>query len=107
MGPAIAGGNAVPQARQRYAALGPEPVELLLEAGLPRKPSLVSPARRRIGRGDRADARVRKISFTGSAGWVRPPRARPVSRVIMELGSNSPVIVLDDADGQRSPRRWL
>ena len=53
IGPAIAGGNAVllkPASDTPLSAL--KLVELLLEAGCLRKPSLVSPARRRTGRGD-------------------------------------------------------
>ena len=51
---------------------------------------------------------MRKISFTGSAEVGEAiTRAAGLKRVTMELGSNSPVIVLDDADVQRSHRHWL
>ncbi|PBC07595.1 NAD-dependent succinate-semialdehyde dehydrogenase [Mesorhizobium sp. WSM3859] len=48
-----------------------------------------------------ADARVRKLSFTGSTGVGRVLLAEAAKHVIscsMELGGNAPFIVLDDAD---------
>ncbi|RWB70491.1 MAG: NAD-dependent succinate-semialdehyde dehydrogenase [Mesorhizobium sp.] len=48
-----------------------------------------------------ADARVRKLSFTGSTGIGRMLLAEAAKHVIscsMELGGNAPFIVLDDAD---------
>ncbi|RTM06201.1 MAG: NAD-dependent succinate-semialdehyde dehydrogenase [Hyphomicrobiales bacterium] len=48
-----------------------------------------------------ADARVRKLSFTGSTGIGRVLLAEAARHVIscsMELGGNAPFIVLDDAD---------
>ena len=48
-----------------------------------------------------ADARVRKLSFTGSTGVGRALLAEAAKHVIscsMELGGNAPFIVLDDAD---------
>ncbi|MDG4895352.1 NAD-dependent succinate-semialdehyde dehydrogenase [Mesorhizobium sp. WSM4976] len=48
-----------------------------------------------------ADARVRKLSFTGSTGVGRLLLAEAAKHVIscsMELGGNAPFIVLDDAD---------
>ncbi|AZO16495.1 NAD-dependent succinate-semialdehyde dehydrogenase [Mesorhizobium sp. M2A.F.Ca.ET.043.05.1.1] len=48
-----------------------------------------------------ADARVRKLSFTGSTGIGRVLLAEAAKQVIscsMELGGNAPFIVLDDAD---------
>ncbi|TJW89638.1 MAG: aldehyde dehydrogenase family protein, partial [Mesorhizobium sp.] len=48
-----------------------------------------------------ADARVRKLSFTGSTGVGRVLLAEAAKHVIscsMELGGNAPFIVFDDAD---------
>jgi succinate-semialdehyde dehydrogenase/glutarate-semialdehyde dehydrogenase len=48
-----------------------------------------------------ADARVRKLSFTGSTAVGRTllaVAARTVTSASMELGGNAPVIVFDDAD---------
>ena len=100
IGPAIAGGNAVllkPASDTPLSAL--KLVELLLEAGLPRKPSLVSPARRRTGRGDlcRCARAQNQFHWQRRGGRGHYARGR-LKRVTMELGSNSPVIVLDDAD---------
>jgi succinate-semialdehyde dehydrogenase/glutarate-semialdehyde dehydrogenase len=48
-----------------------------------------------------ADARVRKLSFTGSTGVGRILLKQAADRIVnasMELGGNDPFIVLDDAD---------
>jgi succinate-semialdehyde dehydrogenase / glutarate-semialdehyde dehydrogenase len=48
-----------------------------------------------------ADARVRKLSFTGSTGVGRMLLKQSADRIVnasMELGGNDPFIVLDDAD---------
>ncbi len=52
-----------------------------------------------------ADARVRKLSFTGSTEVGKKlieQSAEQVLRVSMELGGNAPFIVFDDADLQRA-----
>ena len=52
-----------------------------------------------------ADARVRKLSFTGSTGVGKrllAQAARQVLRVSMELGGNAPFLVFDDADLDRA-----
>ena len=101
IGPAIAGGNAVllkPASDTPLSAL--KLVELLLEAGLPEEAiACVTGPGGKLGEAICADSRVRKISFTGSAEVGEAiTRAAGLKRVTMELGSNSPVIVLDDAD---------
>ena len=101
IGPAIAGGNAVllkPASDTPLSAL--KLVELLLEAGLPEEAiACVTGPGGELGEAICADSRVRKISFTGSAEVGEAiTRAAGLKRVTMELGSNSPVIVLDDAD---------
>ena len=58
-----------------------------------------------------ADPLVRLISFTGSTGAGRrvgEKSARQLKRVHLELGGNSALIVLDDADLDRavSARAW-
>jgi succinate-semialdehyde dehydrogenase/glutarate-semialdehyde dehydrogenase len=48
-----------------------------------------------------ADARVRKLSFTGSTGigrWLLAEAAKHVVSCSMELGGNAPFVVFDDAD---------
>lgn len=101
VGPALAGGNAViikPATDTPLSAL--KLVEILLEAGLPpRGIACVTGRGAAVGNVLCADERVRKISFTGSATVGRAIcQVAGLKRVTMELGSNSPVIVLDDAD---------
>jgi acyl-CoA reductase-like NAD-dependent aldehyde dehydrogenase len=101
VGPALAAGNAVilkPASDTPLSALAL--VEILLESGLP--PSAIScltGAGGVIGDALSTDPRVRKISFTGSrdVGAHICQRAG-LKRVTMELGSNSPLIVMPDAD---------
>ncbi len=101
VGPAIAGGNAVllkPATDTPLSAL--KLVEILLEAGLPEAAiaCLVGPGKE-LGKAICEDDRVRKISFTGSDAVGREIcRRAGVKKVTMELGSNCPVIVMDDAD---------
>ena len=101
VGPAIAGGNAVlikPATDTPLSAL--KLVEILLEAGLPAEAiaCLTGPGSS-IGATICGDDRIRKITFTGSAEVGKAIcRAAGLKRVTMELGSNSPLIVLDDAD---------
>jgi acyl-CoA reductase-like NAD-dependent aldehyde dehydrogenase len=101
VGPALAAGNSVivkPATDTPLSAL--RLVELLLEAGLP--PLAI--ACLTGGGGDIGDAlvsdpRVRKISFTGSAAvGEHICKTAGLKRVTMELGSNSPLIVMPDAN---------
>jgi glyceraldehyde-3-phosphate dehydrogenase (NADP+) len=101
VGPALAGGNAVilkPASDTPLSAL--RMVEILLAAGLP--PEAIACLTGSGGTlGDRlcADPRVRKISFTGSRDvGEHILRTAGIKRVTLELGSNSPLIVMDDAD---------
>jgi len=99
--PALAAGNSVvlkPASDTPLVAL--KLVEILLEAGLP--PLGISCP---VGPGNVigdplcADPRVRKISFTGSRDvGEHIMKTAGLKKVTMELGSNSPVIVMDDAD---------
>jgi acyl-CoA reductase-like NAD-dependent aldehyde dehydrogenase len=101
VGPAIAGGNAViikPASDTPLSAL--KLVEILLEAGMPPQAiACVTGGGGEIGNALCTDKRVRKISFTGSfeVGEAICKMAG-VKKVTMELGSNSPVIIMDDAD---------
>ncbi len=101
LGPAIAAGNAVllkPASDAPLSAL--KLVEILLVAGLPPQAiACVTGPGSELGAVICADQRVRKISFTGSAEVGESiTRTAGLKRITMELGSNSPVIVLDDAD---------
>jgi len=101
VGPALAAGNAVivkPASDTPLSAL--KLVEILLEAGLP--PLAVQCLTGRggqVGEALCAHPAVRKISFTGSAAvGKRICQVAGLKRVTMELGSNSPLVVLEDAD---------
>jgi glyceraldehyde-3-phosphate dehydrogenase (NADP+) len=101
VGPAIAAGNAViikPASDTPLSAL--KLVEILLEAGLPAEAiACVTGGGGELGTALCTDRRVRKISFTGSFDVGQAIcRMAGVKRVTMELGSNAPVIVMDDAD---------
>ena len=101
VGPALAAGNAVvvkPASDTPLSAL--KLVEILLEAGLPPLAiSCITGSGRSVGNQLCRDERVRKISFTGSAEVGKGIcEVAGLKKVTMELGSNSPLIVMDDAD---------
>ena len=99
--PAIAAGNAVvikPPSNTPLSAL--KLTELLLESGLPPEAiSCLTGPGGELGDALCKDLRVRKITFTGSVPvGERICRMAGVKKVTMELGSNSPIIVMPDAD---------
>lgn len=101
VGPALAAGNAVilkPASDTPLSAL--TLVEILLEAGLPPLAiSCLTGAGSTLGEAICRSPRVRKISFTGSRDvGEQICRAAGLKRVTMELGSNSPLVVMPDAD---------
>lgn len=101
VGPALAAGNSViikPASDTPLSAL--RLVELLLEAGLPPQAiACLTGSGGELGKTLCSDERVRKISFTGSVEVGKQICAvAGLKRVTMELGSNSPLIILPDAD---------
>ena len=101
VGPALAAGNAVvlkPAGDTPLSAL--KLTEILLEAGLPSEAiQCVTGSGGDIGDAITGDPRVRKITFTGSMEvGDRICRNAGIKKVTMELGSNSPLIVMSDAD---------
>ena len=104
VGPAIAAGNACiikPATDTPLSAL--KLIELFLEAGTPPEAvqCLTGPGGA-IGSALCSDPRVRKITFTGSRDiGERICKVAGLKRVTMELGSNSPLIVMPDADPER------
>ncbi len=101
VGPAMAAGNAVvikPATDTPLSAL--KLTEILLEAGLPAEGiACLTGSGAVIGDALCSDRRVRKITFTGSRDvGERICRMAGIKKVTMELGSNSPVIVMPDAD---------
>ena len=104
VGPAIAAANALllkPASDTPMSSL--KLVEILLETGLPPEAiACVTGSGAALGQAICTDQRIRKISFTGSAEvGEQICRLAGLKRVTMELGSNSPVIVLDDADPEK------
>lgn len=101
LGPAIAAGNSVilkPATVTPLSAL--KLVEALLEAGLPPQAvQAITGYGSEIGDALVSDDRVRMISFTGGVEAGKQIAARAgIKKIGMELGSNSPVIVWNDAD---------
>ena len=101
LGPAIAGGNSIvlkPATATPLSAL--RLGEALLEAGLPPKVlNIVTGYGSEIGDLLVSDPRIRMVSFTGvvEAG-KRIVSLAGIKKICMELGSNSPAIVLADCD---------
>ena len=101
VGPALAAGNTVivkPASDTPLSAI--KLTEVLLEAGLPPEGiQCITGPGGEIGDALVADRRVRKVTFTGSREiGERICRTAGIKKVTMELGSNSPVIVMPDAD---------
>jgi acyl-CoA reductase-like NAD-dependent aldehyde dehydrogenase len=101
VGPALAAGNSVivkPASDTPLSAL--KLVEILLAAGLPPLGiACLTGSGGELGNALCRDERVRKISFTGSVEVGKQIcQVAGLKRVTMELGSNSPLIVLADAD---------
>jgi acyl-CoA reductase-like NAD-dependent aldehyde dehydrogenase len=101
VGPALAAGNSVivkPASDTPLSAL--KLTEILLESGLPPEAiQCITGSGGEIGDALVADRRVRKVTFTGSREvGDRICRTAGIKKVTMELGSNSPVIIMPDAD---------
>ena len=101
LGPAIAGGNSVvlkPATVTPLSAI--KLVECLLDAGLPGKIiNVVTGHGSVIGEALVKDERVRMVSFTGGVeAGKRVTELAGLKKIGMELGSNSPVIVMDDCN---------
>lgn len=99
--PALAAGNAVILKPARQTPLSALMLaEALLDAGLPPLGlQVLTGSGALIGPALCADARVRKVSFTGSVAVARQITAvAGVKRMSLELGANCPVLVLPDAD---------
>lgn len=101
LGPAIAAGNSVilkPATVTPLSAI--KLVEAFLEAGLPPMAiQLITGVGSEIGDPLVSDERVRMISFTGGVeAGKHIAGVAGIKKIGMELGSNSPVIVWEDAD---------
>jgi glyceraldehyde-3-phosphate dehydrogenase (NADP+) len=105
VGPAIAGGNAVVLKPATVTPLSALKLgEALIEAGLPWKIlNIVTGYASRIADYLVTDPRVRMISFTGGTeAGLQIVKKAGLKKIGMELGSNSPVIVMDDADLEKA-----
>jgi acyl-CoA reductase-like NAD-dependent aldehyde dehydrogenase len=105
LGPALAAGNAVvlkPASATPLSSL--MFAEDLLAAGLPPgRLNIVTGSGDAVGAPLVSDPRVRLVTFTGGVAAGRKiARMAGIKKVSMELGSNSPVIVLPDADQARA-----
>lgn len=101
VGPAIAGGNAVVLKPATVTPLSALKLgEAFIEAGLPWKIlNIVTGYGSKIGDALVKDPRARMISFTGGTEVGEEIVSKAgLKKIGMELGSNSPVIVMDDAD---------
>jgi succinate-semialdehyde dehydrogenase/glutarate-semialdehyde dehydrogenase len=101
--PALAAGCTVvckPATQTPYSALAL--AELAARAGIPAGVlNVVTGPAREIGGVLTGDARVRKLSFTGSTEigkLLMAQCSRTMKKVSLELGGNAPFIVFDDAD---------
>ncbi len=107
VGPALAGGNSIiikPATDTPLTAL--KLTEILLEAGVPPAGvQCITGSGSEIGDLLCSDPRVRKITFTGSREvGERICRTAGIKKVTMELGSNSPLIVMPDANLEKVSR---
>jgi benzaldehyde dehydrogenase (NAD) len=103
VGPALALGNAVVLKADHNTPVtgGAVNARVFEEAGLPEGLLHVLPGAGDIGQALVEDPNVRMISFTGSTATGRKvgeAGGRGLKRMILEMGGNSPLVVLDDAD---------
>ena len=101
VGPALAAGNAViikPASDTPLSAL--KLTEVLVEAGLPPEAmQCITGSGNQIGDPLVVDPRVRKVTFTGSRDvGEHICNVAGLKKITMELGSNSPLIIMPDAD---------
>ncbi|MGZ4290547.1 MAG: benzaldehyde dehydrogenase [Gaiellaceae bacterium] len=103
VGPALALGNAIvlkPDANTPVSG-GVVIARMFEEAGLPEGLLHVLPGGADVGQALVGDPNVRMISFTGSTATGRlvgETAGRMLKRTVLELGGNSPLVVLADAD---------
>jgi benzaldehyde dehydrogenase (NAD) len=103
VGPALALGNAVVLKPDHNTPVtgGAALAGVFEEAGLPEGVLHVLPGTGEVGAALVEDPNVRMISFTGSTATGRKvgeAAGRTLKRSVLELGGNSPLLVLDDAD---------
>jgi glyceraldehyde-3-phosphate dehydrogenase (NADP+) len=105
LGPVIATGNPVILKPSDYTPLVVIKFgEILFESGLPKELlSIITGSPEYFGDALISDDRIRLISFTGVVEAAKIiQRKAGLKKIVMKLGSNSPVIVLSDADLERA-----
>ncbi|WP_332309457.1 aldehyde dehydrogenase family protein [Planococcus lenghuensis] len=108
LAPAIAAGNTIVfKPAEKTPVTGYKLVKLLHEAGMPKSAlHLIIGTGSEIGTPLVAHDKVAKISFTGSVPVGKSiQKAAGFKKVTLELGSNSPNIVFDDANWQEAAER--
>jgi len=103
VGPALALGNAVILKSDPNTPVGGGVLmaRIFEEAGLPEGVLHVMGGGAEVGQALCEDPNIRMISFTGSTAvgrQVGETAGRHLKRIILELGGNSPLVVLEDAD---------
>ena len=103
VGPALALGNAVILKSDPNTPIsgGILMARIFEEAGLPEGVLHVMGGGAEVGQALTEDPNVRMISFTGSTATGRKvgeSAGRNLKRIVLELGGNSPLVVLEDAD---------
>ncbi|WP_461832363.1 aldehyde dehydrogenase family protein, partial [Aquifex sp.] len=109
VGPALAAGNAVILKPSERTPLTPLMLgEILLEAGLPPKALSIIPGYGDVGRAMTTHPDVRVVSFTGSRK-VGDIIARQVGikKLVLELGSNSAIILHRDGDVDKAVEKTV
>jgi len=105
IGPAIAAGNSIVV---KPSVLTPLSILMLakdlVEAGLPQgRLSVITGHGNELGESLVSDPRVRLVTFTGGVETgLQISHRVGIKKVLMELGSNAPVIVMDDANLERA-----
>lgn len=105
LGPAIAGGNAVVLKPATVTPLSALKLgEAFLKAGLPKNIlNIVTGYGDEVGDALVKDNRVRMISFTGGVNaGLKVLKYAGLKKIGLELGSNSPCIIMDDADIEKA-----
>ncbi len=107
--PALACGNAVILKPSEKTPLTPLMLgEVLLEAGLPPKALSILPGYGDVGKAMTIHPHVRVVSFTGSrkVGDIIIRQAG-IKKVVLELGSNSAVVLHKDGDVEKAVQKVL
>ncbi|TFG97017.1 MAG: aldehyde dehydrogenase family protein, partial [Calditrichales bacterium] len=110
LGPAIAAGNPIILKPSEHTPLTALMLgEMFLKAGLPEQMlSIITASPATIGDGLIADPRIRLVSFTGGSKTGQYVAGKVgMKKLQTELGSNSPVIVLADADLEQAVDRCV